>query len=54
MPAVIDDTPEAGLAPPAPTEPEPAIVLDLADGRRMRISASAPPALAPAALRAMR
>lgn len=54
VPAVIDDTSEAGLAPPAPAEPEAAIVLELSDGRRMRISASAPPALAAAALRAMR
>ena len=54
VPAVIDNRSEAGLAPPAPTEPEAAIVLDLSDGRRMRISASAPPALAAAALRAMR
>lgn len=54
VPAVIEDV--VGSEPtrgPTP-EPEAAIVLDLADGRRLRISASAPPALAVAALRAVR
>ncbi|WP_066117134.1 transposase [Blastomonas sp. CCH11-A4] len=53
-PAVIEDA--AALEPacgPA-AEPEAAIVLELADGGRLRISASAPPALAAAALRAVR
>jgi transposase len=50
VPAVIEDEP--GTAPPA--QPEAAIVLDLANGRRLRIFASAPPALAVAALKAMR
>jgi transposase len=54
VPAVIDDTPERAEAPPSPTEPEAAIVLELVDGRRLRISASTPPALAVAALRAVR
>lgn len=55
VPAVIDDASEPPMAAqPAPAEPEAAIVLDLTDGRRLRISASAPPALAAAALRAMR
>lgn len=54
-PAVIDDTAEPALASPSPpTEPEAAIVLELADGRRMLISASTPPTLAAAALRAVR
>lgn len=35
-------------------EPEAAIVPELADGGQLRISASAPPALAAAALRAVR
>ena len=38
----------------APTEPEAAIVFELNDGRRLCISASTPPALAVAALRAVR
>ena len=54
VPAVIDNTPEPAVVPTAPTEPEAAIVLELTDGRRMRISASTPPALAAAALRAVR
>jgi transposase len=54
VPAVIEDAAEPITAVAAPTEPEAAIVLDLTDGRRLRISASAPPALAAAALRAMR
>lgn len=54
VPAVIDDAPKPAMAPPSPTEPEAAIVLELVDGRRMRISASTPPALAAAALRAVR
>lgn len=57
-PAVIDDAAEPALAPLSPAEPEVAqgsvIVLELADGRRLRISAAAPPALAVAALRAVR
>lgn len=54
VPAVIEDVAVDGPTRPAPTEPEPAILLELADGRRLRISASAPPALAAAALRAVR
>jgi transposase len=54
VPAVIDDAAEQPLVLPPPAEPEAAIVLELADGRRLRISASAPPALAVAALRAVR
>ena len=54
VPAVIDNTPEPAVVPTAPTEPEAAIVLELTDGRRMYISASTPPALAAAALRAVR
>ena len=53
VPAVIDDTPPA-VVPTAPTEAQAAIVLELADGRRLRITASTPPALAVAALRAVR
>ena len=54
IPAVIEDT--APSEPPGglDLEPEAAIVLELSDGRRLRISASAPPALAAAALRAVR
>lgn len=54
VPAVIEDA--APSEPPCGSvaEPEAAIVLELADGRRLRISASAPPALAAAALRAVR
>ena len=53
-PAMIEDAaPSESPCGPA-AEPEAAIVLDLADGRRLRISASAPPALAAAALRAVR
>ncbi len=52
-PAVIEDATAPALLP-GPVEPEAAIVLEMADGRRMRISASAPPALAAAALRAVR
>ena len=54
VPAVIEDA--AGSEPtrgPIP-EPEAAIMLYLADGGRLRISASAPPALAVAALKAVR
>lgn len=51
VPAVIEDDPEPATMP---AEPEAAIVLELSDGRRMRISASAPPALAVAALKAVR
>ena len=54
VPAVIDDTPEPAVVPTAPTEPQASIVLELTDGRRLRISASTPPALAVAALRAVR
>ena len=54
VPAVIEDAPEPAVAPIAPTGPEAAIVLELTDGRRLRISASTPPALAVAALRAVR
>lgn len=53
VPAVIEDEP--GIVADARMEqPEAAIVLELADGRRLRIFASAPPALAVAALKAMR
>ena len=52
-PAVIED--EVGTFGGAPTaEPEAAMVLEFADGRRLRIFASASPALAVAALKAMR
>jgi len=54
VPVVIDDTPELAVAPAAPTDTEAAVVLELPDGRRLRISASTPPALAVAALRAVR
>lgn len=54
VPAVIEDPAEPSAPSMMATESEPAIVLELADGRRMRISASAPPALAAAALRAVR
>lgn len=54
VPAMIEDSagPELSRGPAA--EPETAIMLELTDGRRLRISASAPPALAAAALRAVR
>lgn len=52
-PAVIDDAGELSSAP-SPAEAEVALVLELADGRRLRIFASAPPALAIAALRTVR
>lgn len=54
VPAVIDNAGEPATIPTAPTEPEAAIVLELADGRRLRILASTPPTLAVAALRAVR
>jgi len=54
VPAVIEDPIEPIASGAAPVESEAAIVLELVDGRRLRISASAPPALAVAALRAMR
>ena len=54
VPAVIEGDIEPAAAKPVSSEPEAAIVLELADGRRMRISASAPPALAAAALKAVR
>lgn len=54
VPAVIEDVPEPTVAPTALSEPEAAIVLELGDGRRLRISASTPPALAAAALKALR
>ncbi|NMN03881.1 MULTISPECIES: transposase [unclassified Novosphingobium] len=53
VPAVIEDESET-TANASAQEPEAAIVLDFADGRRLRIFASAPPALAVAALKAMR
>jgi transposase len=43
-----------GVAGLAVQRPEAAIVLEFADGRRLRIFASTPPALAVAALKAMR
>lgn len=52
VPAVIEDEP--GAIGSTPAEPEAAIVLDFADGRRLRIFGSASPALAVAALKAMR
>lgn len=53
VPAVIVDDPgEIGRTPTA--EPEAAIVLDFTDGRRLRIFGSASPALAVAALKALR
>lgn len=54
LPAVIEDAAEPSPAPVSLAEPEAAIVLELPDGRRMRISGSTPPALAVAALRAVR
>jgi transposase len=54
VPAVIEDAPGPIAVPIAPTEPEAAIVFELNDGRRLCISASTPPALAVAALRAVR
>lgn len=53
VPAVIEDEPGT-TANASPQEPEAAIVLDFADGRRLRIFTSASPALAVAALKAMR
>ncbi|PZR80879.1 MAG: IS66 family insertion sequence hypothetical protein [Stutzerimonas stutzeri] len=53
VPAVIEDEPRT-VAEALIEEPEAAIVLEFADGRRLRIFASAPPALAAAALKAMR
>ena len=53
VPAVIEDEPGT-TANASAQEPEAAIVLDFADGRRLRIFASASPALAVAALKAMR
>jgi transposase len=52
-PAVIEDHSEPVMMP-VPSEPVAAIMLELADGRCMRISASAPPALVAAALKAVR
>jgi transposase len=49
VPAVLADEP-----PEQVSEPSVAAVLDLPDGRRLRIFASASPALAAAALRALR
>jgi transposase len=54
VPAVIEDSVPSEPPFGSVAEPEAAIVLELADGRRLRISASAPPALAAAALRAVR
>lgn len=54
VPAVIEDSAEPMAASAVGAELDAAIVLELADGRCMRISASAPPALAAAALRAVR
>lgn len=53
-PAVIEDAAPSEQPGRLDVEPEAAIVLELADGRRLRISAAAPPALAAAALRAVR
>lgn len=53
LPGVIEEEAEPAKVS-VPTAPEAVIVLELADGRRMRISASAPPALAVAALKAVR
>lgn len=49
MPAVLLDAP-----PEKASETTPAIVLDLVDGGQLRIFASASPAFAAAALKAMR
>jgi len=49
VPAVIAAVPE-----PVVDDPGAAIVVDLPSGGRMRISASTPPALAAAALKALR
>ena len=54
VPAVIEEEAGPVAAKPASAEPEAAIVLELADGCRLRISASTPPALAMAALKAVR
>ncbi|HEX7854464.1 MAG TPA: transposase [Sphingobium sp.] len=54
VPAVIEDDLGSVAGMSVAVEPEAAIVLELTDGRRMRISATAPPALAVAALKAMR
>lgn len=54
VPAVIEDAAEPALVPPLPPAAEEAMVLELPDGRRLRIPASIPPALAVAALRAVR
>ncbi len=54
VPAVIEDPVEPMVPSAVGTEPEAAIILELGDGRRLRISASTPPALAATALRAVR
>jgi len=53
VPAVLEDEPGT-VADASIGQPEAAIVLEFADGRRLRIFASTPPALAVAALKAMR
>lgn len=53
VPAVIEDEP-GSVDDKSIAEPAAAIVLELPDGRRLRISATAPPGLAVAALKAMR
>ena len=53
VPAVIEDDP-GSVGSASAAKPEAAIVLELTDGRRLRISATAPAALAVAALKAMR
>ncbi len=54
VPAVIEDAVAPAVVPTLSPEPEAAIVLELPDGRRLRIPASILPALAVAALRAVR
>lgn len=53
-PAVIEDAASLELPCGPAAEPEAAVVLELADGGRLRIWASALPALTAAALRAVR
>lgn len=49
LPAVVGEEPS-----PRAAEPSTAIVVELPDGRRVSIAASAPPALATAALKALK
>lgn len=54
VPAIIEDDVQEGRPAVLPSAPEAVIVLELPDGRRLRIAAATPPALAAAALRALR